>query len=341
MTTADNVTAQDAEAHGSVMQMISGFWVSQIVRTAADLSLAEHLQDGPRTAADIAAAESADPAATFRLMRACVSLGLLAYEGDGFAGTPLLEVLHENSPLSLKSFALAQTAPGHWLTWGRTTEAVRQGTGQAQAALGSSIFDYFQTHAEEGALFSAAMTNLSTPVIREAVAALEMTGVETVVDVGGADGAFVLAIMEAHPQVRGTVLELPHAVPGAEAAAKQRGLEERFEAVTGDYLAAVPAGDLHLLKYILHDLDDASAVGVLRNCRETLRPGGRIVVVDMVIGERDNGFGPLMDIAMLTMMGSRERTMTEFDALFAKAGLRRVRTTKVQAPYEVMEIVPL
>ena len=330
-----------AEAHAAVMQMATGFWVSQIVRTAADLSLAEHLQDGPRSAAEIAVKEAADPSAVFRLMRACTSLGLLAYEGDRFAATPLLSVLHRDCPLSVKNFALAQTAPGHWLTWGRMSETVRQGVSQAPAALGSTIFEYFGAHPEEGALVGAAMTDLSMPVIHEAVAVLEPAGASSVVDVGGADGAFVLELMAAHPDLHGTVLELPHAVAGAEAAAERRGFGDRFTSVAGDFLDAVPTGDLYLLKYILHDWNDATSVKILQNCRKAMRPGGRIVVVDMVIAEQDSGFGPLMDIAMLTMLGSRERTEAEFDALFAQAGLRRVKTTPVQSPYAVVETVTI
>jgi len=336
MTTASDMT--EARAFAAVLEMANGFWVSQIVRTAADLNIAEHLHDGPVSSADIAAAEDADPAATYRLMRACVSLGLLAYEGDRFAGTPLLSALHKDSPLSVKSYALAQTAPGHWLTWGRTTDAVRKGHSQAREALGGTIFEYFQDHPQEGALFSAAMTNLSAPVIAEAVEVLDLAGVRSVVDVGGADGAFVHALMERHPHLSGTVLELPHAVPGAGAAAKRRGLEGRLSAVAGDFLAAVPAGDLYLLKYIIHDLDDASAVRVLRNCREAMSAGGRVVVVDMIIDEQDSGPGPLMDIAMLTMLSSLERTARQFDALFDGAGLRRVRTTSLQVPYGLMEL---
>ncbi|GAB2857272.1 methyltransferase [Actinoallomurus bryophytorum] len=327
------------EAHGAVMQMVSGFWVSQIVRTAADFSLAEHLRDGPRTAEEIASRESADVSATFRLMRACVSVGLLAFEGEGFAGTPLLAVLHRDSPMSVKSFALAQTAPGHWLTWGRTSDAIRQGRSQSTEALGKSIFDYFAEHPQEGALFSAAMTDLSTPVILEAVKELDVTGAKTVVDVGGANGAFVLELLAAHPHLEGVVLELPHAVPGAEAEAKNRGLEDRLEGVAGDFFELVPEGDLYLLKYILHDWDDESCVRILRLCRQAMRPGARVTVVDMVIAEQDGGFAPLMDIAMLTMLSSRERTAAEFDSLFEQAGLRRVRTTELQAPYSMIEAV--
>jgi O-methyltransferase domain len=142
-----------------------------------------------------------------------------------------------------------------------------------------------------------------------------------------------------HSDLEGVVLELPHAVPGAEAEAKSRCLEGRFTSVAGDFFDAVPEGDLYLLKYILHDWDDESCVRILRQCRQAMRPGARLAVVDMVIAEQDSGFGPLMDIAMLTMLSSRERTAAEFDSLLEQAGLRRVKTTELQAPYSMIEAV--
>jgi hypothetical protein len=338
MTQTDSVT--EAPDHGAVLQMITGFWVSQIVASAADLSLAEHLQDGPRTPAEVAAAEGASEEGVRRLMRACAGLGLLTYSGDGFVGTSLLRVLHRDSPLSLKSFAGAMMAPGHWQTWGRATEAVRKGETQAQQALGMTIFDYFAQNPEEGALFGAAMTNLSTPVILEAVKAIDLTGVKSVVDVGGADGAFVLELLARHPQLSGTVFDLPHAIPGARAEAERRGLGERLATESGDFFESVPAaGDLYLLKYILHDWDEQACVRILRRCREAMHADSRIAVVEIVLDKHDTSPGTLMDFNMLTMLGSRERTVEEFDALFARVGLRRLNLVEVSAPYHLMEVV--
>jgi O-methyltransferase/methyltransferase family protein len=327
-------------AYGAVLQMVTGFWVSQIVRTAADLSLAEHLADGPRTAAEVAAAEKSDPEATYRLMRACAGIGLLGYEADGFAGTPLLQILHKDSPLSLKSFTLAQTAPGHWLTWGRTSDAVRAGGSRADEVLGMSIFEYFGSHPDEAALFGTAMTNLSTPVIRAAVSTYELSGVQTVVDVGGADGAFVLELLAREPNLHGIVLELPHATAGAQAEAERRGLADRLVVEAGDFMQKIPAGDLYLLKYIMHDWADDVCVRILSNCRAALLPGGRVSIVEIVMDDRPVGIGPLMDIAMLTMLSGRERTLADFDRLLTQAGLRRVKHTPIdEGPYAVIEAV--
>lgn len=331
---------QGPSTYVQMMSLITGFWVSQVVRTAADLSLAEHLADGPQSAQDIADLEGSDPDSTFRLMRACVSLGMLTYADGRFAAAPLLATLHGGASSSLKYFALAQTAPGHWLTWGRTSEAVREGGTQSKAALGQDIFQYLGEHTEEAGLFSKAMTNLSAPVIAEAVDVIDVSDVADVVDVGGANGTFVQALLAAHPHLRGTVLELPHVVPGALVDAERNGLSDRFTAVAGDFFREIPEGDVHLLKFVMHDFDDERCVQILRRCREALRPGGRVIVVEMLTGEPgEGGFAPLMDIAMLTMLTGRERNLPEFDRLFAAAGLRRIRATRVQEPFAVIEAV--
>ena len=62
--------------------MINGYWITQIVHAAAVFSLADHLADGPATSAAIAAKAGADPTAIFRLLRACVTLDIVAYDGE-------------------------------------------------------------------------------------------------------------------------------------------------------------------------------------------------------------------------------------------------------------------
>ena len=204
-------------------------------------------------------------------------------------------------------------------------------------ALGMSFLDCPAAHPEEGALFGAAMASMSAPVIREAVDVIGAGDATTVVDVGGAHGSFALAMLARHPGLEAIVLDLPHAVPGARAAAAERGLDHRLTAVAGDFFTEVPPGDILLLKYILHDWSDDECVTILSNCRAALRPGGRIVITEIVIDDHAAGIAPLMDIAMLATAGSRERTRGEFDDLLSRAGLRRTAATPLQPPYFVIE----
>ena len=183
------------------------------------------------------------------------------------------------------------------------------------------------------------MTDLSSPIIRQAAEIIDVSAGATVVDVGGANGAFVLELLERHQGATGLVFDLPHASSGALEAAKVRRLEDRLAVVSGDFFREIAEGDLLLLKYVLHSWDDEQSVKILRNCRTALRPGGRVALLEIVLDDRPTGIAPLMDIAMLTMLGSRERTLAEFDHLLSRAGLRRVRTASLDESHRLIEAV--
>jgi Dimerisation domain len=88
-----------------MLTMVTGFWVTQIIRAAAIFNFAEHLAAGTNTPDAIAEAETADPDATRRLMRTCASLGLMVSDdGEHFVGTSLLNTLLKDVPNSLRSF---------------------------------------------------------------------------------------------------------------------------------------------------------------------------------------------------------------------------------------------
>ncbi|MCF3960863.1 acetylserotonin O-methyltransferase [Streptomyces fuscigenes] len=328
---------------GRMFQMITGYWVTQVVRTAAELHIADHLHAGPATARDIARAESLDPAAAFRFLRACVAVDLAAcHDGEHFTGTPLLETLRTDRPGSLRDLALWGGMTSHWRPWDRLVEAVRSGEAQAPAVMGKDLFAYFAEHPEEGNRFTAAMSAMTEGVAEHLADVIDFRGHERVVDVGGAAGAFVQSLMVRHPSLRGAVLDLPRLADAAGSSAAAAGVADRFEFVGGDFFASVPAADVYLLKYVLHDWDDESAVRILRTCRESLHEGGRVLVAELVVETEDaTGLPPLMDLNMLTLSsGGRERSRPEFEALFHEAGLRLKRLTPSASLVSVLETVP-
>lgn len=339
--TKERMPAQPQD-YQRMMQMVTGFWVTQTVRAAAVYNLADHLAAGADTPEAIAEAESTDSDSTRRLLRACASLGLMTSEdGHHFTGTSLLSTLREDDPRSLRYFAMSQSAPGHWLSWGKFPEAVRTGQHQVPAAHAeANIFDYFAKNLQEASFFTQSMANLSTAEAVDIAAVLDTANITFALDVGGASGDLVRAMMTANPELNGGVFDLPHIVPDAEEAAKADGLEGRFRAVGGNFFESVPPADLYVLKYIMHDWEDVSCVRILENCRTSLVNGGRIAVVDLLVGEIGQpGLAPLMDMNMLAMTGGRERDIAEFDAPFAKAGLRRVKVSTAGA-FAIIEAQP-
>src|SRR3984893_6038051 len=314
MTTALEATDKDFE---QMMQMLTGFFVTQIAGAVATFSIADHLAKGPATAEQIATVEGINSTATFRLLRACASLGLVTCDdGLRFSATPLLGTLRKNVPGSLNSLAIAWSAPGHWRPWGRLLDATRTGRPQTVPALGAAIWDYYAQQPEEGAAFTNAMHGFTSGVAQEVTRVVDTSRAKLAVDIGGASGTLVHSLMIANPQLHGIIFDLPDVVQSATAAAAGLGLAERSTALAGDFFASVPEADLYLLKHVLHDWDDGQAVRILENCRRAMRPRGRVIVIELILGEMGKpGPAPLMDLNMMVMLTGRERTVSEYRAL--------------------------
>jgi hypothetical protein len=119
-----------------MFEMIRGYRVSQIVGTLAELQIPDRLADGALAYDELAKEIGCEPQATYRLLRASASVGVIAAMNDGrFCLTPLGEKLRSNVPGSMRDIAVAVTAPGHWLPWGHLADAIRSGQRQAQDVL--------------------------------------------------------------------------------------------------------------------------------------------------------------------------------------------------------------
>lgn len=327
----------------AVLELLAGGYVAQVLHAVAALHIADHLADEPRTAEDVADRAGSHTRATYRLMRAAASLGVLSYEGDGrFGLTGRGQLLRDGVAGSMRSYVLVQTGHAHWQSWGLFPDAVRHGASQTTKALGTDIFDYYgrAENAAEATLFSQGMGDLSAMVSQGTVAAVDTTGVDTAVDVGGADGHLVMALMAADPNLSGQVVDLPHVVPDAVRKAEALGMTDRLVVTAGDFFTAVPPADLYLLKTVLHDWNDDQCTTILRNCRAGIRAGGRALIVETVIGELGKpDYATLSDMLMLTMTHGMERDLHEFDALFAASGWRRTKTFPVGGGYHGIELV--
>lgn len=145
------------------------------------------------------------------------------------------------------------------------------------------------------------------------------------------------ALMARAPRARGVVFDLPQGL----AAARARGLDQsaRIELVAGDFFrAAHPGADLYVLKFILHDWNDAQATTILRHIAAAMAPGGRVLVCESIVGA-PNQPDPArwLDLHMMVQVGGRERTQAEFESLFAAAGLRLLRAQPTACGMSVLE----
>jgi len=322
------------------LQMLTGMWVSQVMSAVAQLGVPDLIAAGTRSAGHLAEECSADENALRRLLRAAATIGLVVETvPNEFALTPVGETLRANVPGSLRDFVIAETAPGHWLPWGRLVDAVRRSGSMAKKTMGIEPWEYYATNVEEGRCFARGMSNLSA-IASEAVAHVYDPGdVHRVVDVGGSEGVLLRGILRRAPNARGVLFDRADVIEGARRAVAESGMAGRIELASGDFFTDVPrGGDLYLLKSILHDWPDDKCEEIVKSVHRAAAEGSRLVVVEGLLPDTPQPSPvTLMDMNMLVMLGGRERTAGEYTALLQRCGYEVARVIPTGGMFSVIE----
>lgn len=324
-----------------LMTLITGHWVAAAIYAAARLGLADQLKQGPRSSDDIASACGAHGPSVYRLLRALSTLGVFEETREKtFRLTEIGDLLRVDHPQSMRSMALFQGAPPHWKSWGNFLHSVQTGTSAFEHIHGQGFFDYCAQDKEFGAAFDGAMTALSSAAAAAVLEAYDFSGIRKLCDVGGGHGYLLSQILKQYPNLQGCLYDLPHVVAGSKPLLTAAGVADRCECLGGSFFDSVPPGDAYISKNIIHDWDDEHSLRILRHMRKGLAPGGRVLLVEVVIGAANNreAIGTLIDLEMLhATHGGRERTEAEFRDLFAQAGLELRKVVPTQSLFSVLE----
>ena len=337
-----NLATEAAPPEAVLTQMITGSLGSQAVYVAAQLGIADLLIDGPRHVDQLAEAAGADAPSLYRVLRALSSFGVFTELNDRVFGlSPTAELLRSDSPRSLRDLAIFMGEDWHWQVWGRTLYSVRTGKAAWAEVHGQEVFPYFAGNPEAAKIFDRAMTSLSNLAIKAVVESYDFSDIETLVDVAGGHGRLLASILESNTSVKGVLFDQAHVLEGAKDSEQIKALGARCELVSGDFFASVPAAaDGYIMKHIIHDWDDDRALQILKNIKNVMKDGGRVMLVESVITDGNQpDFGKLLDIEMLVSPGGKERTAAEYKDLFARAGLRLTRIVPTKSPYSVIEAV--
>jgi len=328
-------------------ELLFGAVSAQAVHVAAELGLADHLDGGSRSSAELAARTGTHAPSLARLLRVLAGLGVVAETAPGrFALTDAGHGLRTGAPGSLHSMFLLLNGEEHWRSWGELTQSVRSGERGWDRALGVDWVEYYQRHPDRSAVFNRAMGEHTRTAAPGLVAAAGLERFETVLDAGGGDGTLLAAALRAHPNLQGMLFDLSAGLAEAEATLEAAGVADRCQIFAGDLFVSVPAGaDAYLLKQVLHDWGDEHAAAILRRVRAAMADDARLLILERMLPERpgvEDLPTLLVDLVMLTVNGGRERTERDFRALAAAAGLELTAVSDAIAPfdYRVIEAAP-
>jgi hypothetical protein len=321
--------------------IVGAYLTSRVVCAVAELGVADHLAAGARSVEELASLTQSNPDALARLLRAAASLGIFAETAKGtFKTNSMGQYLESERAGSLRAWARYIGMPWNHEVWAHFMDSLRTGKDAYTIHHGLRFFEHFEKNPEQAAMFDAGMRDLSMLSDEPVAAAYPFGKVRRVTDIGGGLGGQLAAIMARHSEVEGTLFDQASVIAGAaERWERERSdLLPRARLLAGNFFERVPVGsDVYLLKSIIHDWEDESAIRILSNCAKAMAIGGRVLVVELVIPEGNGAhFGKLLDIAMLAVTGGRERTEAEYASLFERAGLELERVVPTASPYSLV-----
>ena len=328
------------------LRLLNGYRIFQIVAAACELKLPDLLAAGPKDADELASATQTDRASLYRLLRGLAVWGIVKADADGkFASTALSEHFRSDVP-GLRNMTLMLSEDGYH-AWGDLLYTLRTGKPAHVKRFGRSHFEFLGDDPEASARFNAAMVEGTTLAARGLIADYDFSGVRTVVDVGGGNGALLTSVLRAYPDTNGVLFDLAQGLDGARQQLASDGLAERVALVEGSFFESVPAGgDLYLLKSIVHDWDDEHSLVILQTCRRAIGPQARLVLLERVMPDKIQDSVPFLqgvmgDLQMMVVLGGRERTSLEFSDLLERAGFQMTRVIPTAAGFSAVEAVPI
>jgi predicted transcriptional regulator len=297
------------------------------VRVVATLRIADYITQGLRTAPELAEASNTNADALDRVLRHLTKAGLFSRDESGrYSLTARGEELRGDHPFGMRARLDIESAIGRAdLSFVQLLHSVRTGEAGFPVQFGRDYWDYMSADPARTASYDAQMGFDVAADAPDIVSAYDWGSLGHVVDVGGGNGALLIALLTAHPALRGTVFDQPATAEAARETLKAAGFGERADVVAGSFFDQLPSGaGGYLLSAIIHDWDDEAAVRILKRCEEAAGTKAPVFVVEK-IGADGESPGTGMDLRMLVYFGGKERGVAELGVLAARAGLRVAR----------------
>ena len=326
------------DSDANAIRRMAGLATPMTLRVAVTLGLPDRLRAG--ASIDELADLDVAPVALGLLLEHLVTLGFVE-EADGrYRTTAFGANLCADAGNGLANLLRLDAAGGRAeLAFVELAHSI--GTGQAAYARRYGL-DFWADLAEHPHLresFDRQMHQRLRDQVPRLVAGVDWSRFTTIVDVGGGRGDLLAAILTAHPEVHGHLVDLGPTADQARRTFDEHRLGERARVSAGSFFAPLPPGaDAYVLVDILHNWDDEHAHRILARCVEAAGPAGRILVVEPVGGLRAQSE---FNLAMLVMFGGRERRLDEFRTLAAPHGLTLDTVTDLTDQRSLLEFAPV
>lgn len=314
-----------------INQMAWGFKNSAILLNAIRVGIFESLGNEARTAAEVAADRDLDARAVETVLNALVALEIVRKDGDRFSTEEgARDLLLADSPRTLKSIM------GHNLYmmrgWSHLEDVLRTG----EPVPGRPRDE------QQMRDFILGMENISRQSSRDVLERIDMGRFRRLLDLGGGPATAAITFAQAHPEMNCVVYDLEGPIGIADEQIAAAGLADRITTRVGDFHEDdVPGGfDCVYIANIIHMMDDAATLALLRKARGALEPGGRLLLKDFFLDESRTApvDAATFSVNMLVnTRGGKTYTLGETRALLREAGFTVEKEVAVASISRVLE----
>jgi hypothetical protein len=320
----------------TVMLLSTAYWSSRCIHVAAEFGIADALGDEPQTAAALASKTGTNAGALHRILRCLATHGVFVLKDGKFSHNEASRLLRSDNPRSMRSLSRMMGLDFHWDTYRELTHSLKTGKPAIGNVIQGGLFDFMRDKPEESRIFNEAMVGKSFGQIGPVLTAYDFKGFKTIGDIGGGMGHLLGAILDATPDAKGILFDLPEVIAQAEGSP-----HPRMSYVGGDFFkSAIPACDAYIMMMVLHDWSDEESIAILKNIKAGAPAGARLILVEAIIDEEAIGNLAInIDIEMLAMTTGKERTKAEWEKVLSAAGYKLSRALPVGGYSGIVEAV--
>jgi hypothetical protein len=318
---------------------------ADVVMLTAELNIADHLAERPRTASELAELTGCHPEPLRRILLIAAALGIFTEQPDGrFTLTEDAECLRSDAEIGLRDLAVFIGGIDALSPFDELRQTLRTGVNPFRRKYGKMMYEVIADYPELSKSFNRAMTQTAR-LSAESIANFgDFVRFTTVADIGGGRGQLIGEIVRKHPHLHGILFDLPHVTKDAPELLASLGVADRVTVMSGNFWNGLPAGaDAYLFHRVFGGADDHQVAKTLKQIHAEIgdQPHARLFIAEPILPP-PNRFHPsrLMDIDMMIIFGGRFRTEADWKKLLAAAGLELVSTLETDPMMTMLEARP-
>lgn len=316
------------------------YWLPTIA-LADEVGVFGHLRSAPKTSLELADALSLDHTSLLSILRVLLSLKLLQREDERYA----LSSMGRNF--------LLPASPFYWK--GLNSCLNREQLNSLRHRLSSkgktdisseghpTVIDVWATgeFSDAGAqMFSQTFDNLTIPVAKALAEHRIFKSIKKLLDIGGGTGIYLLELVRAHSELKGTLVDLPAMVRVANDNIHRAGLDERIDTRALDIFSqSWPKGhDAVLISNVFHDWSLDTCLALARYSYDALPVGGVICIHETLVNDDDGGgsFAASLSLMMQLCGQGRQYTFDEIKNVLEKVGFRDISLDHISDSFSLI-----